>query len=91
MLHVIIKFLTFSPENVSVEIYWALGAIYFLFYVTTCLSILSNKLGFRSRLAWILLSTVLPVVGMAFYCLRCLAIADYQFLKQFGLAPKPKV
>ncbi|WP_395747314.1 PLD nuclease N-terminal domain-containing protein [Prosthecobacter sp.] len=85
MRYALTKFLTFSPENVSVEIYWALGFIYLALVVTTLLSVFSLRSRPLSKAAWCIIILALPVAGMALHCLRCLLTADYQFLKQYGL------
>ncbi|WP_345784643.1 PLDc N-terminal domain-containing protein [Prosthecobacter sp.] len=87
MLTLLIKFLTLAPENVSKEVYWALGAIYFIFIIATILSIKKTTSSLALKLAWILLVTFLPVIGIAIYCIRCLASSDFHFLKQFSPAP----
>jgi hypothetical protein len=87
MLTTLIKFLLFAPENVSKEVYWALAAIYLFLLIATILSIKKTTRPTISKLAWILLATVIPVIGIAIYCIRCLALADFHFLKQFSPAP----
>lgn len=87
MLTTLIKFLLFAPDNVSKEVYWALGAIYLSFLIATILSIKKTTPNLAFRLAWILLVTIIPVVGIFIYCIRCLISADFNFLKQFSPAP----
>lgn len=84
MRHIISKFLLLSPENVSIEVYVALAGIYLLLWGITILSVISKKSSIMSRMAWFLLITFLPVVGIAVYSVSCLVNQDYQFLKQFG-------
>lgn len=84
MRHIISKFILFSPENVSLEVYVALGGIYLLLWSVTILSITSKKSSIANRLAWFMLITLLPVIGIALYSITCLINQDYQFLKQFG-------
>jgi hypothetical protein len=85
MIHALTKLLTLSPENVSMEVYWALGSIYIMLWIAAILSVVSKRKTLTHRLAWILLVTFVPVLGIALHCLSCLVTADYQFLKQFGL------
>lgn len=88
MLTSLIKFLTFAPDNVSKVVYWALAVIYTLLLLATLLSIRKKNPEFTHSLAWSLLVILLPVIGIATHCIRCLATADYQFLKQ--LYPPPQ-
>lgn len=85
MIQAISKLILFSPENVSVEVYWALAAIYLMLWAATVFSVMSGNRSLFGRLAWLLLVTFLPVLGIALHCLSCLLSADYQFLKQFGV------
>lgn len=87
MLTTIIKFLSFAPDNVSKEVFWILGIIYLFLLIATALSIKKTTNNLSSKLAWTLLVIVLPVIGIAIYCIRCLASADFHFLKQFSPAP----
>lgn len=87
MLTSLIKFFTFAPDNVSKEVYWALGVIYLFLIIATMLSIQKNIRNLATKLAWMLLITVVPVIGIAVYCIRCLALADFSFLKQFRPPP----
>lgn len=87
MRQVITNFLTGNPENISEPVYWAMGMIYLLLLSVSLASVYSRSRGIVSLLAWGLLVIFLPVMGIALHCLRCLIVADYQFLKQFGLNP----
>lgn len=87
MLTALIKFLTFAPDNVTKEVYWALAAIYLFLFLATLLSIKKTTHTHVPKLAWMLLITILPVIGIAIYCIRCLVLADFHFLKQFSPAP----
>lgn len=82
---VINRFLTLSAQNVSEEVLWALGLVYLILVLVTLGSILCLKVNAAAKVAWAVLVVGLPVVGMALYCLRCLAVADYSFLGQFGI------
>ncbi len=91
MRYVLTKFITFSPENVSGEVYWVLCGIYAVLLIVSLLSVFSIKSNFGTKLAWFSLVVLLPVLGMILYCIRCLICADYQFLKQFGFASSNKM
>lgn len=88
MLTSLIKFFTFAPDNVSAEVYWALGVIYLFLIIASILSIKKNVPNLATKLAWTLLVIVVPVIGIAVYCIRCLALADFSFLKQFSPGAK---
>jgi len=88
MLTALIKFFTFAPDNVTKEVYWALAGIYLLLFIATLLSIKKTTPSLAAKLAWMMLVTILPVLGIAIYCIRCLAAADFHFLKQFNPAPQ---
>ena len=83
MRTVIQRFLSFQAENVAPEIYWALGLVYFLLLAVSLASVVRS--GFRGKLAWALLISFIPFLGMYTYALYALARADYAFLKRFGL------
>jgi hypothetical protein len=87
MLTTLIKFFSFAPDNVSQEVHWALAGIYLFLYLASIISIRKISTKPTWKLAWVLLVTVLPVIGIAIYCIRCLAISDFRFLKQFSPAP----
>jgi hypothetical protein len=82
---VINRFLTFSAQNVTDEVVWALVVIYFILVAVTLASIWGLHVGLVAKLAWSLLAIVLPVAGIALYCFRCLLRADFSFLGQFGI------
>ncbi len=90
MIQAIIKLLLLSPETVSEEVYWALTGIYLMFWAATVISILSTGLSPLGKVVWLMLITLLPVLGIALHCLACLYRADYQFLKQFGVGVSKK-
>lgn len=83
---VITRFITFNAENVTQEVLWALAMVYFVLVTVTVFSILKDTGSAGMKMAWILLVLAAPVLGMAIYCVRSLFSADYQFLKQFGIA-----
>ncbi|MBN8418619.1 MAG: PLDc_N domain-containing protein [Verrucomicrobia bacterium] len=84
MRYALTHFLTFSPETVTEEVYWALAGIYAVLVVVSASSIFSLKSNFGVKLAWFVLIVALPVIGMTIYCVRCLIFADYSLAKQFG-------
>ena len=85
MIQAIIKLLLLSPETVSEEVYWALVGIYLMLWIATVTSIFSVGLSSMGKLVWLMLVTLLPVLGIALHCFSCLYKADFQFLKQFGI------
>lgn len=91
MRYAITKFITFSPQNVSEDVFWALGAIYAGLVFITILSVFSLRDTIVSKLVWTLLVICVPVLGVVCHCFRCLLNADYQFLKQFGLNSSKRV
>lgn len=85
MIQAIIKLLLLSPETVSEEVLWALAGIYLMLWAATILSIFFMDLSPMRKVVWLMLVTLLPVLGIALHCFACLFRADYQFLKQFGI------
>jgi hypothetical protein len=85
MIQAIIKLLLLSPVTVSEEVLWALAGIYLMFWVAAVFSISSVTLSPMGKVVWLMLVTLLPVLGIALHCFACLYRADYQFLKQYGL------
>lgn len=82
---VILRLLTFKAENVVPEIYWGLGAIYVLSLLVCYSSILKSQKSSFACVAWILLVTCLPVIGILLYSFWSLISADYTSLRQLGV------
>ncbi len=91
MRYAVTKFITFSPQNVSEDVFWALAFIYASLVFITLLSVFSRRGAILSKLVWTLLIICVPVFGIACHCMRCLLGSDYQFLKQFGLNSSKRV
>jgi hypothetical protein len=85
MIQPIIKLILLSPENVSEEVYWGLAGIYLMLWAAAVFSVMSCKRNNLGKMAWLLLVTCLPILGIALHCFSCLLSADYLFLKQFGI------
>ncbi len=85
MIQAIIKLLLLSPETVSEEVLWALAGIYLMFWLAAVISIFSLALSPMGKVVWLMLVTLMPVLGIALHCFACIYRADYQFLKQFGI------
>lgn len=85
MIQAIIKLLLLSPVTVSEEVLWALTGIYLMLWAATVFSIFFVTLSPMGKVVWLMLVTLLPVLGIALHCFACLYRADYQFLKQFGI------
>ena len=86
MRDVVTNALTLSPQNFSVEVAWALGIIYGAMWLVTMTSVIQQSFGVASKIAWVIIVTAVPIVGMVFYSARCLLSADFGFLKQLGFA-----
>ena len=84
------RFLNLSAQNVTEEIFWVLGLIYFVALVVVLFGIWGLSIRTSAKVAWTLLTIVLPVVGPALFCVRCLFKADYSFLQQFGMKSSSK-
>lgn len=97
MLQVIINLLTLKALSTSAEVYAGLAAVWLLMLAAGIASVISRTWSPALKFFWCLILLVLPVAGMTVYCLWCLFIADYSFLKVLGLsrthreqvAPKP--
>ncbi len=97
MLQVIINLLTLKALSTSAEVYAGLAAVWLLMLAAGIASVLSRTWSPALKFFWCLVLVALPVAGMAVYCLCCLFVADYSFLKVLGLsrthreqlAPKP--
>lgn len=86
MRDVVTNALTLSPQNFSVEVVWALGVIYGAMWLVTLSSVVQQSFGVASKTAWSIIVTAIPILGIAFYSIRCLLTADFGFLKQLGFA-----
>jgi hypothetical protein len=59
--------------------------------VCNCIASLRiQPISVAARWLWVILIIALPIVGMAFYLIRCLFKADYAFLK-FIMGPPAKI
>lgn len=86
MRSVLINFLQLQAQNVEDVILMILAAIYILALLTTLTSVLSRPRGFLFKLAWFVLSVILPFVGMALYACYCISQADRSFFSQLGFS-----
>ncbi len=86
MRGVIIRFFTFDALNVIPEVYYALLIIGAFLIIISWFSIFSQKISLPAKLIWLAIVTLIPIAGMVVYCVYCLFIADYAYLKRFGLA-----
>lgn len=81
--------LQLQAQNVEDTVFLGLAMLYILVLLTTLSSILTRPRGVLFKLAWSLLSLLLPFFGMAVYALYCIWQADHSFLNQLGFT-KPK-
>jgi len=88
MLQVIINLLTLRALSTSAEAYVGVLAVWLLMLGAGFSSVFSRNWPVWLKLLWVLLLVGVPIVGMFFYCLLSLILADYSFLKLLGLNRK---
>ncbi|MBL9114511.1 MAG: hypothetical protein JNJ83_05850 [Verrucomicrobiaceae bacterium] len=87
MLQVLFNFLSTRALNSSPEAYLGLGIVWATLLVAGIMSILSRHWGWGVKVAW-LIAIMVPIAGLAAYCVFSLFIADYSFLKMFGVGTR---
>ena len=88
MLQVIINLLTLKALSSPLEVYAGLAAVWLLMLFAGMASVYSRPWRLWKRMLWCVILTLLPVIGMALYCLLSLSHVDYSFLKVLGLNRK---
>ena len=88
MLEVILNLLKLRALSTSAEVYVGLFAVWLLMLAAGAGSVLSRPWSPVFKIMWLLVLLFLPVVGMGVYCLFSFLVADYSFLKVFGLGQK---
>lgn len=86
----IFQFLQLQPRNITTEVYVGLVVIYLGMVAATLHSVLQEPFTPRQKLVWSVITLVLPIIGMALYCLDSLRRADFSFLHNTGLLRRPK-
>ena len=82
------NFLRLQALNVEPVVVWVLAGIYAILVMTSLFSILTRSRGWLFKLGWSLAVLALPFVGMAFYALACMWMADRSLLNQLGFFGK---
>jgi Ni,Fe-hydrogenase I cytochrome b subunit len=86
MKETIVRFLSLEPLNDHPMVHWGLAFVWLALVLNCVASIRLQPLSQTARWIWFLVILLLPILGMALYLLRCVAKADYSFLK-FILGP----
>lgn len=84
----IIRFLSFDAHNVTPQVYVAMAVIYLALLVVTLLSIRKHGFSAKGRATWMLVVVLVPIFGIAAYCVSCLMKADITFMQNIGLFRK---
>jgi len=90
MRETVIRFFTIDPLNQHPLIYWGLALVWLVLVCNCIASLRIQPISVAARWLWVILIIALPIVGMAFYLIRCLFKADYAFLK-FIMGPPAKI
>ena len=61
----------------------AMGLVYAVLLILTMISIMSRNSAPSVKVAWCALAVLLPAVGIAVYCVRCIASVDKAGLERF--------
>jgi hypothetical protein len=80
---IITNFIHFNAQTVSNEVLMALGFVYTVLLILTIISIMSGNSAPSVKVAWCALAVLLPAVGIAVYCVRCIAGVDKTSLERF--------
>ncbi len=85
MLQVLTNLLTLKALSTPVEVYAGLALVWLLMLAAGLASVAGRSWPLMLKLFWFAVLIFLPVAGMALYCLCCLCLADYSFLRVLGL------
>jgi hypothetical protein len=85
MSDVLTRFFALEALNVIPEVYVALAGIWLWILIVNFFSIAGQQIPPWAKLIWVLVVTLLPILGVFLYCLFCLLRADYSYLHQLGL------
>ena len=77
--------MSFDANNVVFEVYVVMAFLYLVMLAVTIASIRGRFASPNDRTRWLMTVLLLPIVGMALYCIHCLRHADYEFLRSVGL------
>lgn len=88
MKNVIINFLTFQVMSVHPAVFIGLAVIWLLLLFASIASLRATAGSRFSKVAWFVLILLVPIVGLALYCFRCLLCANWTFLKPIFSKPK---
>lgn len=85
MRGIITRFFTMDVLNIHPAVYWGLALIWVILLVAAISSLRSLRESGKVKVFWLAIILLIPIVGMAIYCIRCLVKADWSGLKPFLL------
>ena len=89
MKTVLENLLRLQPQNMLPTI-WALMILLWIVVVGLgCFSIFAQPIPRGLKILWVLVVSLLPLVGMLLYCLFCLVCVDYRTVLGFFKMRKP--
>lgn len=88
MIAVFIRFLTLNVVSTHPAVLWGLGFVWVVLLVASISSLRVQDLSTAKKVAWFLLILLVPIAGLAVYCLFCLARGNWSFLKTLLAQPR---
>jgi phosphate/sulfate permease len=85
---IITNFIQLKAQTASNEVLIALGLVYAVLLVLTMVSIISRNSAPSVKVVWCALAVLFPAVGIAVYCVRCIATVDKEVLQRLKPGPK---
>ena len=92
MLQTLVNWLKFDIQNLIVEVWWCVAALWLALVVISLIDLAGSSLKSWEKALWMALVVLLPFVGLAFYCIACMIRADYymvEFLFKKRSASRP--
>lgn len=94
MLHTLFNWLKFDVQNLIVEVWWCVAALWGALVLISLIDVAVSNLRRGEKALWMVLILLLPLGGLAAYCIACLFRADYYmidflFKKRSSSRPKP--
>lgn len=88
MIPVVIRFFTFDVISEHPMVYWGLGVAWLFLLIAAFSSLRIQSLTTGKKFLWFAFILLLPVVGLACYCVYCLIRGNWSFLKTLFAQPR---
>ena len=80
MLQTVVNWLTFDIQNLIVEVWWCVAALWLALLLIAVFDVVASSLRIWEKTIWLVLIVLLPFAGLAAYCIACLLRAEYYMI-----------